>query len=158
MSFESELGFKKFVAVSIMGLLLISSSLFAESKLPSSNVDQLANKLIVKFIEAVIAGPDELAPMLAPEYQIMRSNGVGYNREEYLTKGLGKLSIKPVFAHKDIVVTLAENTMVVRYILEVDETIDGRAVSKRAPRLTVFRLIDNKWKVVAHSNFAKHNG
>ncbi|MCP4090192.1 MAG: hypothetical protein GY746_10415, partial [Gammaproteobacteria bacterium] len=62
MSFESELGFKKFVAVSIMGLLLVSSSLFAESKLPTSNVDQLANKLIVEFIEAIIAGPDELAP------------------------------------------------------------------------------------------------
>ncbi len=82
--------------------------------------------------------------MLAPEYQIMRSNGVGYDRDEYLTKELGKLSIKPVFAHEDIVATLVDNMMVVRDILEVDETIDGRVVSKRAPRLTVFRLIDKK--------------
>ncbi|MCP4127854.1 MAG: nuclear transport factor 2 family protein, partial [Gammaproteobacteria bacterium] len=114
--------------------------------------------LLVEFTEAVIAGPEKLAPMLAPEYQIMRSNGVGYNREEYLKRGVGALSIKPVFSHQDLVVTVADKVMVVRYLLEVDETIEGVPISKRAPRLTVFRLIDDRWRVVSHSNFARHDG
>ncbi len=122
----------------------------------NENIDDLAQNLVVEFVEAIISGPAELAPMLAPEYQIMRSNGIGYNREEYLGIGLRKLSIKPSFSPDEIVATSADDILVVRYILEVDETIDGVKISKRAPRLTVFRLIDKKWKVVSHSNFAKH--
>ena len=42
-----------------------------------------------------------------------------------------------------------------RYLLVIDETIDGQSVAKSAPRLTVFRKIDGQWKVVSHANFAK---
>jgi hypothetical protein len=115
-------------------------------------VDQ-AKAALVAFTEAVLAGPDAVATILAPEYQIMRNNGVGYDREGYIAKGAGTVSARPDFSHSDIVATAHDDIMVVRYILRIDETIDGAPVRKSAPRLTVFRKIDGKWMVVAHANF-----
>ena len=101
----------------------------------------------------MLAGPETLAPILAPEYQIMRTNGVGYDRDGYLNRGAGTVSAQPDFSHEDLVVTAADDVLVVRYFLRIDETIDGKPVKKRAPRLTVFRKIGDVWKVVSHSNF-----
>ena len=38
---------------------------------------ETARARISDFVEVVISGPDAVAPLLAPEFQIMRSNGVG---------------------------------------------------------------------------------
>ncbi|MEP4380361.1 MAG: nuclear transport factor 2 family protein [Alphaproteobacteria bacterium] len=114
-----------------------------------------ARALLVAFIEGVIAGPDAVAPMLAPEYQIMRSNGVGYDRDGYINRGAGTVRARPNFALNDLVTTTGGDVMVVRYILQIDETIDGKPITRRAPRLTVFRKIGDAWKVSAHSNFAR---
>ncbi len=54
----------------------------------------------------------------------------------------------------DMVATREGDVMVVRYFLEVDETIDGVEVEHRAPRLTVFRKSGETWLVVSHANFA----
>ena len=43
----------------------------------------------------------------------------------------------------------------VRYFLRIEETIDGKPITRRALRLTVFRKISNDWKITAHSNFAQ---
>jgi hypothetical protein len=109
--------------------------------------------LLVAFTQAVLDGPDALAPILAPEYQIMRTNGVGYDRDGYLNRGAGTVLAQPDYSHEDLVVTADGDVLVVRYFLLIDETIDGKPVKRRAPRLTVFRKIDDVWKVVAHSNF-----
>ena len=116
--------------------------------------EQLARELLVDFTEAVMSGPEAVAPLLAPEYQIMRSNGIGYDRDGYLKTGVGTVKIKPDFSHHDLHVTKANDVLVVRYMLEIDETISGEPIKKRAPRLTVFRKVGDQWKVVAHSNFA----
>ena len=125
---------------------------------PSGSADErtdTARALLVAFTDGVIAGPDAVAPLLAPEYQIMRSNGVGYDRDGYINRGAGTVNARPNYSHDDLVVTSGDNVLVVRYMLQIDETIDGRAISRRAPRLTVFRKIDGDWKVTAHANFAR---
>ena len=114
---------------------------------------QTARTALVAFTEAVRSGPEALAPMLAPEYQIMRANGIGYDRDGYLRKGAGTVSLQPDYSHEDITATIYDDVMVVRYFLRLDETIDGNPVQRRAPRLTVFRMIDGQWKVVSHANF-----
>jgi len=114
-----------------------------------------ARALLVAFTDGVIAGPDAVAPLLAPEYQIMRSNGVGYDRNGYINRGARTVNARPNYAHDDLVVTTDGDVMVVRYMLQIDETIDGKAITRRAPRLTVFRKIGGAWKVTAHSNFAR---
>ena len=120
------------------------------------SADELENRarnLLIAFTEAVLAGPEQLAPLLAPEYQIMRNNGVGYDRAGYLSRGAGTVSAQPDFSHEDLVVTAADDVLVVRYFLSINVTIDGQPVDRRAPRLTVFRKINGDWKVVSHSNF-----
>ncbi len=122
-----------------------------------SDLAATARSAVSTFVEAVIAGPDTLAPVLAPEYQLLRADGTGYAREDYLARGAGTVSIAPVYAVEDIVATSAGGLLVARYMLHIDGTIEGEAVARRAPRLTVFRMIDGQWKVVAHANFADTN-
>lgn len=113
---------------------------------------ETARKALVAFTEAVIAGPKAVAAILAPEYQIMRANGVGYDSKGYIAN-VGRVSAAPDFSHEDLVVTRDDDIMVVRYFLRINETIDGAEVKRRAPRLTVFRNIGGAWKAVAHANF-----
>jgi len=136
----------------LAGFLAIN--MLASSTALAADTDT-ARALIASFVEAVIAGPDKVAPLLAPEYQIMRSNGVGYDRAGYIGRGAGSVRAQRNYAYDDVVVTRADDILVVRYFLRIEETIDGKAITRRAPRLTVFRKISNDWKITAHSNFAQ---
>lgn len=129
------------------GMTLTAAAAMADEKL-----DKEGRAAMVAFTEAVIAGPKAVAAITAPEYQIMRSNGVGYDKDGYIATVDG-VDIAD-YTYEDIVTTTAADIMVVRSMLAVNETIDGQAASRRAPRLTVFRKIDGEWKVVAHGNFA----
>ncbi|MDE0539991.1 MAG: nuclear transport factor 2 family protein [Rhodospirillales bacterium] len=120
----------------------------------AQSLHDTAKAQLIAFIEAVIGGPKALEKILAPEYQLMRGNGVGFDRDGYISRGVGTVSIKRGFSPEEIVVTRSGGIMVVRYMLRITETIDGKPVAKRAPRLTVFRNIGGKWMVTAHANFA----
>ena len=133
-------------------ILALCAALSASASALASELEETARAAIVAFTEAVVAGPEAVAPMLAPEYQIMRANGVGYDRDGYIAN-VGRVAAQPNFAHDEIVVTAADDVMVVRYFLRIEETIEGAPVAHRAPRMTVFRWIDGAWKVVAHANF-----
>ncbi len=119
----------------------------------AGDLEETARAALVAFTEAVIAGPEAAAKVLAPEYQILRANGVGYDREGYIEEGVGRVNARPDFAYEEIVATADGDILVVRSMLRIEETIDGAPVDRRAPRLTVFRKIDGAWKVVAHANF-----
>lgn len=119
----------------------------------AEDLEETARAALVAFTEAVISGPEAVARILAPEYQILRANGVGYDREGYIAQGVGQVAAQPDFAYEDIVATAADDVMVVRSVLRIDETIEGSPVVRRAPRLTVFRKIGGAWKVVSHANF-----
>ena len=135
-------------AYTALALLILS----AKAVLASDEMEATAHQMLDAFTEAVIAGPEAVAPLLAPEYQIMRANGVGYDRDGYVAN-VGAVSARPDFSHDGVVVTMADDVMVVRYFLTINETIEGAPVAHRAPRLTVFRKIDGAWKVVSHANF-----
>ena len=139
------------------GFVAAVVTLSANAASAAGDLTDEARSLLVAFTQAVLDGPDALAPILAPEYQIMRTNGVGYDRDGYLNRGAGTVLAQPDYSHEDLVVTADGDVLVVRYFLLIDETIDGKPVKRRAPRLTVFRKIDDVWKVVAHSNFGATN-
>jgi hypothetical protein len=128
---------------------------FMSAPAVADDMTDTARTQIGAFVEAVIAGPNAVAPLLAPEFQIMRSNGVGYDRAGYIGRGAGSVNARPRFALSDIVATADGDVLVARYFLEIEETIDGKPVTRRAPRLTVFRMIGGTWKVSAHANFAR---
>lgn len=112
-----------------------------------------ADVAVKGWLEAV-SSPDEavLGAALAPEFQILRSDGRGYDRSDYLATGRSRQERPPV-AH-DLIATEAGGVLVVRYQLDVEQTIDGGTVTGTAPRLTVFRKDGDRWLVVAHANFA----
>lgn len=137
------------LVASLVSLILM---LAAGAAAADENLEETARAALVAFTAAVVSGPDAVAPLLAPEYQIMRANGVGYDRSGYIAN-VKAVEAAPDFSHEDLVVTAADDVMVVRYFLTINEIIEGAPVSRRAPRLTVFRKIDGDWKVVSHANF-----
>jgi ketosteroid isomerase-like protein len=112
-----------------------------------------ADDAVKGWLDAV-SSPDEaaLTAVLAPEFQILRSDGRGYDRADYLGTGRSHQARPPV--PRDLVATASGDVLVVRYILDVEQTIDGGTVVGAAPRLTVFRKDGDRWLVVAHANFA----
>jgi hypothetical protein len=104
------------------------------------------------WADALATGdPAKIAKVLAPEYQIVRSNGNGLDRTTYLTS-LPKQRIRSKFS--DIVATGAGDIMVLRYRIETDQTIEGKEVKGIAPRLSVFRKVKGRWLMSAHANFS----
>ncbi len=119
----------------------------------AQSTDAEAEMAVRQWLDAVVAGtPEALGAVLAPEFQIQRANGTGHDRDGYIEGGAAQLA---EFDAQDLVVTRHDDLMVVRYTLVVSETISGQPVQQTAPRLTVFRLEDGHWLVVAHANFAE---
>lgn len=138
---------RKLAALATTGFLLSAGSAFA-----AGHLDTEAHDAIMAFLDAVASGPEAVEKVLAPEYQIMRSNGVGYDHDGYLAS-VGDVDLSDFSADR-IVATSDGDVMVTRYLLTTDETIGGTTTGTGAPRLTVFRKIDGEWKVSAHANFA----
>jgi ketosteroid isomerase-like protein len=89
--------------------------------------------------------------VLAPEFQIQRSDGRGFTRDEYLAGGRTR-QVKPPVA-RDLVASEADGLLVVRYKMDVEQLADGKSIVGEAPRLTVFRKVDGRWLVVAHAAY-----
>ncbi len=143
------------MSLRLAAALAISASLLTTAPADADEaLTETARAQISAFVEGVISGPDAVAPLLAPEFQIMRSNGIGYDRAGYVGRGAGSVNARPRYGLADIVATADGDLLVTRYFLEIEETIDGKSVTKRAPRLTVFRKFGDAWKVSAHGNFA----
>ena len=107
----------------------------------------------VDLLLAVMTGePDKVAPTLAPEFQILRSDGSNYDAETYPEKGLPIISEMP--AIEKLNVTATGDLAVASYVINVDETVDGVLAQAYAPRLSVFRKDGGRWLLVAHGNFA----
>jgi ketosteroid isomerase-like protein len=114
-----------------------------------------AEGAILAFVDAVASGDSaKLSAVLAPEFQIMRPNGVGYGRAEYLAQGALTVRITGAPTIESLVATREDDLLVTRYLLHVVETIEGKTVEARAPRLSVFRRVGERWLIVAHANFA----
>ncbi len=112
-----------------------------------------AEDAVKGWLDAVATNDESrIAAVLAPEFQILRFDGRGYARADYLATGLPRQMRPPVA--RDLVATEADGVLVVRYVLDVEQTANGVTRTDVAPRLTVFRKVGDRWLVVAHANFA----
>jgi Domain of unknown function (DUF4440) len=75
--------------------------------------------------------------LLAPEFQILRSGGKGYDKAEYLAGGMSK--IDSIVSVRDVVATAHGDLMVVRYVISLKASADGAAMKQRLPRLSMPR-------------------
>jgi ketosteroid isomerase-like protein len=136
------------------GLQPHANSASAKESTENRQLDEKAKRAVEAWAKAVASGNvDTVRQHLAPEFQILRSDGKGYDKAQYLAGGLPK--IDSIIGVQDVVATEHGNLMVVRYMLSLKETVDGKAVQRRAPRLTVFHRDGDRWLVVAHANFAQ---
>jgi ketosteroid isomerase-like protein len=110
-------------------------------------------KAVEAWLGSLVKGdPAGVAAVLAPEFQIMRSDGSAYGKDDYVASGLPKIAAMPLI--EKLAVTGFGDHLVARYWLLVEETAGGKKAEAHAPRITVFRRSGDKWLVVAHGNFA----
>lgn len=120
----------------------------------SEQLQSTGAKAVDSWLGALVKhDPVAVAAVLAPEFQIMRSDGSAYGKDDYVAKGLPTIAKQPEV--EKLVVTGFGDTLVARYWLKVEETAAGKVAEAHAPRITVFRRNGDAWLVVAHGNFAQ---
>lgn len=113
-----------------------------------------AQKTLQAVFAALMTGdPEKVRPFLAPEYQVQRSDGKGYDKESYLALSIPKIAAMPTF--RDLAITRNGDIVVVRLMIEIEETINGKVADRVSPQLMVFRITPEGWQVVAAANFAR---
>lgn len=143
------------VAVMVYGAAgaWLSSVVPAGAQSEPADLQVQARDAIKAWLGAVISNDEEkVAAILAPEFQILRSDGTTYDAKTYPKSELPIIAELPVI--ENLVVTGSGDTVVTTYTINVNETLDGEVVEADAPRMTVFRKDGDKWFVVAHGNFA----
>lgn len=137
------------VALAAMSLLVADAASAAAAGQISK---EEALKALDPWADALFTGdPAVVEKVLAPEFQILRSNGKGHDKASYL-KALPKQKIRSKFS--DIIATGNADLMVLRYRIETDQMIEGKEVKGVSPRLSVFRREADRWLMCAHANFA----
>jgi hypothetical protein len=96
---------------------------------------------------------DRVAPWLAPEFQVVRSDGAVYDRATYLARSIPVVRQPPSF--REVKATRHGDLLVVSLRLQIDEVIDGKQAETNAPQLIVFRRAGESWQVVAAANLAR---
>ena len=110
-----------------------------------------ALKALDPWADALFSGdPKKVAAVLAEEYQIARSDGTGFDKAGYL-QNLPKQNKRNVFS--DIHATRTGSTLVIRYLVDADQVINGKATTGKAPRISTFRDEGGKWLMASHANF-----
>jgi hypothetical protein len=105
------------------------------------------------FTALMTGDPEKVRPFLAPEYQVQRSDGNGYDKEAYLALSIPKIAAMPTF--RDLKITRNGDIVVVRLMIEIEETINGKVADRVSPQLMIFRIMPDGWQVVAAANFAR---
>ena len=133
-------------------VLLLWLSLAGVGHAQGTVSDAEATAAIKGWIDAQSTGdPTRVDPLLAPEFQLIRGDR-GYTKAEYL-ETMSKVG--PGYRIDGLVVTSAGDSLVTRYVLTADVTVEGRKLQQTASRLTVFRRASDRWLVVAHANGAQ---
>lgn len=136
----------------VVGVSSLMPAVYAQSA--AEDLDAEARTASRGWWGALVAGtPEAVSAVLAPEVQIVRADGTVFDRETYLDGNIPDVEAMPEFS--EMTVTRHGDLLVARYFVTVDETRDGVAIQRHAPRLTVFRKEGGVWLVSAHANFAR---
>jgi hypothetical protein len=143
---------RDFSIVTLASISVLAAGLTSAAQAEPVSEEE-ALKALDPWADALLTGdPAKVEKVLAPEYQILRSDGSGHDKTSYL-KSLPKQKIRSKFS--DIVATGTGNVMVLRYRIETDQVIEGKEVKGISPRLSVFRRDGDRWLICAHANFAQ---
>src|SRR5205085_4761044 len=103
---------RDFSIVTLAGISGLAAGLTSAAEAQPVSEEE-ALKALDPWADALLTGdPAKVEKVLAPEYQILRSDGSGHDKTSYL-KSLPKQKIRSKFS--DIVATGTGNVMVLRY-------------------------------------------
>ena len=132
---------------------LAGASIVSVSASASAVNEAEATAAIMGWLGALASrDPATVEKVLAPEFQILRSDGSGYDRSSYLGN-LPNFTGKP--AIQDLAFSASDGLLVTRYNLRLEQKIGDKPVQALAPRLSVLRREGAGWLMVSHSNFAQ---
>lgn len=144
---------KRHMAFGLLAGLAGASLATASAGAAGTVTEAEASAAVLAWLDALAThDPATVGKILAPEFQIQRSDGTGFDRAGYLGN-LPKLSGKPEI--QDLAFAAAGDLLVARYNLRIEEKIGDTPVQALAPRLSVLRRDGAGWLMVAHANFAK---
>lgn len=131
----------------------LSSVVPADAESEPADLQLEARDAIKAFFTAVMNDDEQaVAALLAPEFQLLRSNGLVYTAESYPASELPIIAELPVI--ENLQVTGSGDVVVTTYTVNVNETLDGKVIEADAPRMSVFRRDGDTWLLIAHGNFA----
>jgi hypothetical protein len=115
------------------------------------NPDETGSELVNEYI-TLLQQKDEagLRSFLSDAFIIQRADGSSAEKAAYLENlpDIGEFTITEVTAHQ------AEDALIVRWLLTVNEVINGQTYSTEpAPRLSTFVYLDGDWRLSSHANF-----
>lgn len=121
---------------------------------PLDDPEATGRELAQRFLD-VLGSPNptpQLEEFLSPAFQLQRSSGTFFNRDEYLEQ---PASVSRFEILDDNFRAFQDGpVLTVRFSVAITETIDGTEVRvNEASRLGVFLRSDAGWKLVAWSNF-----
>ena len=91
-----------------------------------------ARKALTVLFDALRSGePNKVRPLLSPEFQVVRSNGASYDKEQYLTQSIPNIEGEPSF--DDLVVTRNADVVVARMRVKIQGRIDGKRAKVELP-------------------------
>ena len=132
---------------------LAGASIVSASASTSAVSEAEATEAIMAWLGALASrDPATVEKVLAPEFQILRSDGSGYDRSSYLGN-LPNFTGKPEI--QDLAFSAGDGLLVTRYNLRLEQKIGDKPVQALAPRLSVLRREGAGWLMVAHANFAQ---
>jgi hypothetical protein len=140
------------LSLALLGGIALGGFALEADAAPGKVSEKRALSALDPWADALFSGDHmRVKAILAPEFQILRSDGSGFGREDYIAT-LPVQKSRNVFS--DIVATGTDNVLVIRYKVTSDQLIEGKRVQGTAPRLSVFRHSRQGWLMVAHANFA----
>lgn len=139
------------LAASIMLGVACGDDSDGESAAKLEDPNQTGTELVTKYITLVkdqdVSG---LQSFISEAFIIQRANGSHSEKAAYLENlpEIGEFTVTEVSALQ------ADNTLVVRWFLAIEEVIDGQPFSgEPAPRLSTFLYQDGEWRLASHANF-----
>jgi Tfp pilus assembly protein PilO len=133
----------------VLGVACSGDSESSAGKL--DNPDQTGTELVNQYITLLKnKDVDGLRAFISDAFIIQRADGSNDEKAAYLQNmpEIGDFKIT------DVTALQADDALIVRWFLTVDEVINGQTYSKApAPRLSTFVYDDGSWRLTSHANF-----
>jgi len=132
--------------------LALATAIAHQAVRAAESADADIGQKLVRDLWAKLKAGDATAvkQMMSPAFQSAHQDGARSRDEELAL--IANLHLGP-YTLSNFKTTQDGPTLVVTYLVSVEETIDGKRLSRKPePRLTVFIKSDTSWKWLAHAN------